>query len=182
MLISPCTRSTRPRRQTRAIDVEHHVRAGIVFDDFGTGDRSLSRNLAFAADRARRAERRRRPNRHRRPRSTRCLLRARTSRFLRKSVRSLRFFFDMRQAAYYFPYNRFVGQLHLTGLHIGWVVPLAIVWITAAALQLAMIQSGAGQQGFVRHFQRYVIRWWRADSAEFHRDRNRRGTCAWRQQ
>ena len=33
-----------------AIDLEKHHRAGLVFDDFGAGDGSLARDIAFAAD------------------------------------------------------------------------------------------------------------------------------------
>src|SRR4051812_2004541 len=103
--------------------------------------------------------------------SGRCFLRARVSRFLRKSVRTLRFFADMRRGSALL--YRVVREFDLAGLHVRGGVALGIVCGVPPrfAFQLAMVEAGAGKQRLLHNLLRIrkVVRRRRTDGAELDR-------------
>ncbi len=179
ILISPCMRSTRPSRQTvrsmssitlvPASSSTISAPATVRFRDISP--LPLTRSPCGRSSSAESST----PTR-----SLRCRLRARTSRFLRKSVRSLRFFFAMRKRPCFLPVKqvRRATSLVLTSCWLGRTacdrpdldcaarvhddsvrrVPAEI----RSAFLVTRCSLAAGQRRRVP------------------RDRNPRGTCAWR--
>ena len=164
------------------------MRAGVVFDDLGAGDGPLPRDVALAADAL--AVRRVGGVESESARSRLNLLsRARTSRFLRKSARTLRFFFDMsreRGAAEHAskdetrqlpaPCSLLLARLHRLVRQLDLARPSCSSGRTACrrrgvrvAFEFAVIQPGPRQQRLAHDLLREIVGRRRADGAQLGR-------------